>query len=86
MQPKTLKPLPAWQGRVEELAGMLKTLDVFEALTADRPYRRAVTKGQAYAFMGQGGYDADVLRCLQTVENMWGKEKTGISGNGQAPY
>lgn len=86
MQPKTLKPLPAWQGRVEELAGMLKTLDVFEALTADRPYRRGITKEQAYAFMEQGAYHADVLRCLQTVENMWGKEKTGISGNGQAPY
>lgn len=69
MQPKTLKPLPACRGRVEELAGMLKTLDVFEALTADRPYRRGVTKEQAYAFMRQGGYHADVLRCLEAMEN-----------------
>lgn len=69
LHPKALKPLPACRGRAEELAGMLKTLDVFEALTADRPYRRAVTKGQAYAFMGQGGYDADVLRCLETMDN-----------------
>lgn len=69
MQPKALKPLPACRGRVEELAGMLKTLDVFEALTADRPYRRGITKGQAYAFMRQGGYHADVLRCLETMEN-----------------
>ena len=69
MQPKALKPLPACRGRVEELAEMLKTLDVFEALTADRPYRRGITKGQAYAFMGQGGYHADVLRCLETMEN-----------------
>lgn len=69
MQPKALKPLPACRGRVEELAEMLKTLDVFEALTADRPYRRGIIKGQAYAFMGQGGYHADVLRCLETMEN-----------------
>lgn len=69
LQPKALKPLPACRGRVEELAGMLKTLDVFEALTADRPYRRGVTKGQAYAFMRQGAYHADVMRCLETMEN-----------------
>ena len=69
LQPKALKPLPACRGRVEELAEMLKTLDVFEALTADRPYRRGVTKGQAYAFMRQGAYHADVMRCLETMEN-----------------
>lgn len=70
LQPKALKPLPACWGCVEELAGMLKTLDVFEALTADRPYRRGVTKEKAYEFMRQGGYDADVLCCLETMENL----------------
>lgn len=70
LHPKALKPLPACRGRVEELAEMLKTLDVFEALTADRPYRRGITKGQAYAFMRQGGYHAGVLRCLETMENL----------------
>lgn len=70
MKPKALKPLPACRGRVGELAGMLKTLDVFEALTADRPYRRGVTKKQAYEFMGQGGYHAGVMRCLEAMINI----------------
>lgn len=65
--PRLLSPLPEfYSSMVESKAKMLKTIDAFEALTTDRPYRRRMSVKQAAAFLReQEGYHRQVLRYLR---------------------
>ena len=67
MNPVLLRPLPPYTGEaVADRARMLHTIDAFEALTTDRPYRRRMSVGQAAEFLeGQEGYHREVLSCLR---------------------
>lgn len=56
MNPVVLQPLAEYRGAaVEDRARMLHTIDAFEALTTDRPYRRRMSVRQAAVFGGAGG-------------------------------
>lgn len=67
MNPVVLQPLAEYRGAaVEDRARMLHTIDAFEALTTDRPYRRRMSVRQAAVFLeGQEGYHMDVLAFLR---------------------
>lgn len=67
MNPVVLKPLAAYPcAAVADRAKMLHTIDAFEALTTDRPYRRRMSVRQAADFLeGQEGYHREVLDCLK---------------------
>ena len=67
MQPKILTVLPKFDDSlVIERATMLHTLDVFEALTTDRPYKRRMSVEQACNWMEQEqGYHTETLVYLR---------------------
>lgn len=67
MNPVLLKPLTEYPVEVvADRAKMLHTIDAFEALTTDRPYRRRMSVRQAAEFLkGQDGYHMEVLSCLK---------------------
>lgn len=81
MNPVVLKPLAAYPcAAVADRAKMLHTIDAFEALTTDRPYRRRMSVRQAADFLeGQEGYHREVLDCLKRCaadfEGVPGQEK-----------
>lgn len=66
MNPKLLSPIPEFYSVMTmDKAKMLQTIDAFEALTTDRPYRRRMSVEQAVHFLqGQEGYHNEVLRYL----------------------
>ena len=68
MQPKLLTVLPEFDDSlVIERAAMLHTLDVFEALTTDRPYKRRMSVEQACNWMEQEqGYHTETLAYLRS--------------------
>ena len=68
MQPKLLSVLPEFDDSlVIERATMLHTLDVFEALTTDRPYKRRMSVEQACNWMEQEqGYHTETLAYLRS--------------------
>lgn len=48
----------------------MSVADVFDALTADRPYRKAMTAGEAFAIMGRDvgkAFDANCFEALQAA-------------------
>ncbi len=53
------------------LVRILSVVDVFDALTTNRPYRRAMDSGRAIAILAEesdrGWWDPDVVRCLDGV-------------------
>lgn len=67
MEPKVLTILPEFEApKAAEKAKMLHTLDVFEALTTDRPYRRRLSVERACACMEQEpGYHEETLEYLK---------------------
>lgn len=67
MNPALLNPLPEYHGvSVADRARMLHTIDAFEALTTDRPYRRRMSVKQAADFLGgQEGYHSGALLFLK---------------------
>lgn len=67
MNPKVLAVMPEFDdSKVAERAMMLHTLDVFEALTTDRPYKRRMSVECACAWMEQGPeYHAEALAYLR---------------------
>ena len=54
-------------------ARILSTVDIYDALTTDRPYRKAFSREQALAEMYQevqrGWWDPDLIRELEVVLN-----------------
>lgn len=53
-------------------ARICKVADVFDALTSDRPYRRADTKKDVLEFMGKKTgreFDEEVFQCFQAMNN-----------------
>lgn len=71
MHPKVLAALPEYNdSMVMERATILHTLDVFEALTTDRPYRRRMSVKRACAWMEQeSGYHTGTLVYLRNYCN-----------------
>lgn len=67
LQPKTLTVLPEFYSvETADKAKMLHTLDVFEALTTDRPYKRRMSVEEAVLLMeGESGYHKEILRYLR---------------------
>lgn len=67
MDPKVLTPLGEYdKALVEEDAKMLKTLDVFEAMTSDRPYKRRMSVEETYQFMkADGGFHEGAMKYLR---------------------
>lgn len=66
MNPRTLLPVPEYCSPwIAEDARVLHTIDAFEALTTDRPYRRRMSVRQAAEFLDrQEGYHAGTLAFL----------------------
>ena len=66
-KPMLLKDLPEFEdSEVAEKAVMLHTLDVFEALTTDRPYKRRMSVERDCAWMWQEvGYHPEILQYLK---------------------
>lgn len=67
LEPVVLSPLQVYENaEVMEMAMMLHTLDVFEAPTTDRPYRRRMSVERACACMEQEqGYHKETLKYLK---------------------
>ena len=67
MNPALAKSLPEYHGvPVVDRAKMLHTIDAFEALTTDRPYRRRMSVRQAADFLeGQEGYHPVAMSFLR---------------------
>ena len=67
LQPKVLLPLPDFYSvETAEKAKMLHTLDVFEALTTDRPYRRRLSVAEALSQIErEKGYHSEMIRYLK---------------------
>lgn len=67
LYPKVLQPLPEYDvEQAAEYAKMLHTLDVFEALTTDRPYKRRMSAADSCELMEQEkGYHGEVLQYLK---------------------
>lgn len=67
MEPKVLTSLPEFEDtEVAEKAMILHTLDVFEALTTDRPYKRRMSVERACTWMEQEtGYHKETLEYLK---------------------
>lgn len=67
MEPRMLTVLPEFDSAsVEEDAKMLRTLDVFEALTSDRPYKRRKSVEETYSLMtDEGGFHKETLEYLR---------------------
>lgn len=55
---------------VMQRARLLKSVDVYEALTTDRPYRRRLSAGEAIDVMrgAEGVYDTGVMDILRTID------------------
>ena len=71
VNPILMQPVPEYDisGIVRQIK-MLHTLDVFEALTTDRPYKRRMSVSEACHFMEQDtGYDKEVLEYLKDNVN-----------------
>lgn len=82
MNPKLLASLPDfYSSMVESKAKMLHTIDAFEALTTDRPYRRRMSVKQAAAFLReQEGCHRQVLRFLrENIHDFEAMTSEGIS-------
>lgn len=78
MKPRLLAPLPEFYSvTTMEKAKMLHTIDAFEALTTDRPYRRRMSVGRAATFLeGQEGYHSRTLLYLkENVPDFQGMRK-----------
>lgn len=59
---------PLKNSNIEEMADMLRTVDVFEALTSDRPYHRGVSSKIAVNIMSDGEsgeFHSDVMSFLR---------------------
>lgn len=67
VNPILMQPVPEYDiSGIERQIKMLHTLDVFEALTTDRPYKRRMSVSEACHFMEQDtGYDKEVLEYLR---------------------
>jgi len=67
LKPKILMQLPDCDsGVIANQAKMLHTLDVFEALTTDRPYKRRMSVAAACDYMErEGGYHKEVIQYLR---------------------
>ena len=67
MEPRMLTVLPEFDSAsVEGDANMLRTLDVFDALTSDRPYRRRKSVEETYSFMiNEGSFHKETLKYLR---------------------
>lgn len=70
LKPKVMMPLPKFYSvETADKAKMLHTLDVFEALTTDRPYKRRMSVSDAIAYMeNEQGYHREILRYLKRTE------------------
>ena len=62
-------PVGVVEDEIDPWAKICAVADVFDALTSDRPYRKAMTTREAYAFLEQRGksFDHEVVRCLKTA-------------------
>lgn len=65
--PVLMEPVPEYDiSAIERQIRILHTLDVFEALTTDRPYKRRMSVREACHFMEQeAGYDKEALQYLR---------------------
>jgi HD-GYP domain-containing protein (c-di-GMP phosphodiesterase class II) len=76
--------LPDW-GVTGRVTGLLKVCDVFEALTAIRPYKSAMTARRAYEIMlgDRGSYDPGAFRALVSAMGVYPPGSFVLLSNGE---
>lgn len=66
-------PFGLVNGQISKFGRIIAVVDVFDALTSDRPYRNALSKGESLRIIWNGAgkmYDYDVVHCLiKSVDN-----------------
>jgi putative nucleotidyltransferase with HDIG domain len=56
--------------KIQRLALIMKTIDIFEAVTSDRPYHRGVTVASAVKYFVDIEHDPDVLNILVNASDL----------------
>ena len=64
-------------GSIPFMSRIITVADMFEACTADRHYRRAMTAAQAFALLDAGAGTRFDQRCLAAMKRYWAKVEAG---------